>query len=189
MKKIIKSENYFKELNRVIGLLNYDKIDFLADLVDKTIREGNSIFTCGNGGSAQTASHLITDWAKMFNLAHKLPAKVFSLVDNKGLVTAYGNDLDYSEIFSGQLDCYASNKDLLITVSGSGNSPNIIKALEKANQLNMNSFSILGYDGGKAVHLSKDAFVVPSFDMQICEDIHMSVCHIVMKRICKTPIT
>jgi D-sedoheptulose 7-phosphate isomerase len=184
----ITTENYFKKLNEVIETLDFEIVDELAEKIEDTIRKGNAVYTCGNGGSAQTASHMVTDWAKMFNIEHKLPARVFSLVDNKGLITAYGNDIDYSKIFSEQLSCYAESGDLLLVISGSGNSPNILEAINYANENNIDVFSILGYDGGKAKDLSKNSFVVPSFDMQICEDIHMSICHVVMKKICQYEI-
>lgn len=106
-----------------------------VDIVIKTFEAGKKIITCGNGGSAYTASHYITDWNKMVNLTIGRKFRGISLCDNMGLVTAFGNDLSYDDIFSGQLKAIMDDGDLLVAVSGSGNSPNVLKAVEYANSV------------------------------------------------------
>jgi len=170
-----------------------DKIDQLAlqeciRVVKTTFEAGKKIITCGNGGSASTASHYITDWNKMVNLATGKKFRGISLCDNIGLITAYGNDLSYEDVFAGQLSAIGDQGDLLIAISGSGNSPNVLKAVEYANDSNINTLGIIGYDGGQLMSLVQHSFLVPSFDMQLCEDVHLMFGHMVMKTLCNSDI-
>ena len=186
--KVFSAKNYIDEHNKVFKKINFDSYNAASELVVKKIKQNKKIITCGNGGSAYTASHFITDWNKMYFLATGKKLRGISLVDNVGLVTAFGNDIDYDSIFSGQLDSLMDKDDLLIVVSGSGNSRNIISAINKAHQLGAQVLGVLGYDGGKAMPLCDEVFHVPSWDMQICEDIHLSFGHLVMKLICNESI-
>jgi len=181
-------ENYIQEHHRAFQGLDLDSVNAASDLVLDTIHRNKKIITCGNGGSASTASHYITDWNKMYNLSSGSKLRGICLADNVGLITAYGNDLDYSSVFSGQLDAIMDEGDLLVAVSGSGNSPNILSAITKARSLGGFVLGVLGYDGGKAKTMCDEVFHVPSWDMQICEDIHLSFGHIIMKRICNSAI-
>jgi D-sedoheptulose 7-phosphate isomerase len=153
-----------------------------------TFKNGNKVFTCGNGGSAHTASHYITDWVKMAETNSNLKFEGFSLCDNQGAITAFANDSNYDEIFAGQLKSYLNESDLVIGVSGSGNSKNVVKAIEYGNKINANTLAIVGFDGGEIIKIAKCSFHVPCFDMQICEDIHLKFGHIVMKRICNMSV-
>lgn len=159
-----------------------------VDLVVHAFEAGKKIITCGNGGSAYTASHYITDWNKMANLATGRKFRGISLCDNIGLVTAYANDLSYDDIFAGQLKAIMDEGDLVIAVSGSGNSPNVLKAVEYANSAGGQTLAIVGYDGGKLKPLAQNSVWVPSFDMQLCEDIHLMFGHMVMKTLCKAKL-
>lgn len=168
--------------------MNVNAIQRSIDMIVNAVRENKKIITCGNGGSASTASHYITDWNKMYNLATGDKFRGISLTDNVGLITAFGNDTHYDEVFSGQVKAIMDEGDLLVVVSGSGNSPNIIKAIQAARDLKCNVLGVLGYDGGKALDMCDEAFHTPSWDMQICEDIHLSFGHLVMKTICSSKI-
>ena len=106
------------------------------------------------------------------------------LSDNIGLVTAYANDLSYNDIFSEQVKNLMLSDDLLITVSGSGNSENVVRATEVANELGITTLAITGYDGGRLKEISDHSVWIKSFDMQICEDAHVVFGHLVMKAIC-----
>ena len=117
----------------------------------------------------------------MVNLATGKKFRGVCLSDNVGLVTAYGNDLSYSDVFAGQVDALMDKNDLLVAVSGSGNSPNIIKAIEAAKRAGGNILGVVGYDGGKMKCLCDHVVWVPSFDMQLCEDVHLMFCHLLMK--------
>lgn len=168
--------------------LDLEAIEVAVDVVAKAFHEDRKIITCGNGGSASTASHFVTDWNKMVNLATGRRFRGISLVDNVGLVTAFANDIAYNEVFAGQLAAIMDPGDLLVAVSGSGNSPNIVRALEVANELGGVTLGILGYDGGLARKHCQYAVVVPSFDMQLCEDVHLQFGHMVMKSLCGSDI-
>jgi D-sedoheptulose 7-phosphate isomerase len=158
------------------------------ELIRSKFDAGKKIITCGNGGSASTASHYITDWNKMINLATEKKFRGLSLCDNVGLITAYGNDISYDEVFRGQLSAIMDEGDLLVAVSGSGNSPNVLRAVEYANEIGGNTLAVVGYDGGQLMPMCTRAVWVPSFDMQLCEDVHLMFGHMVMKTLCGTEI-
>ena len=168
--------------------LDLDAFQKGVDMVVEAFAGDHKVFTCGNGGSASTASHYITDWAKMGNLATGRRYRGFSLCDNVGLITAYANDISYDEIFAGQLKALMDEGDLVIAISGSGNSPNVLRAVEYAKSIGGQTLGIIGYDGGKLMPLCDHSVLVPSFDMQMCEDVHLMFCHMVMKTLCSTPI-
>lgn len=168
--------------------LNHDEINFGINLIREKFLSGKQIFTCGNGGSASTASHYITDWNKMIRLATGKKFKGISLCDNLGLITAYANDFSYEEIFSGQLKGLMESGDLLVAISGSGNSPNVLKAVECAHQIGGDTLGVVGYDGGKLKQLAQHSILVKSFDMQLCEDVHLMFGHMVMKSLCNSRI-
>jgi len=155
-----------------------------VDIIRATFEAGKKIVTCGNGGSASTASHYITDWNKMVNLATGKKFRGISLCDNTGLITAYGNDISYDEAFSGQLRAILDEGDLLVAISGSGNSRNVINAVEYANSIGADTLAIVGYDGGHLKPISKYSVWVKSMDMQLCEDFHLMFGHMVMKTLC-----
>lgn len=180
--------NYFAAHGRLAQELDASVFQTGIDTIKATFEAGKKIITCGNGGSAYTASHYITDWNKMINLATGKKFRGISLCDNIGLVTAYGNDLSYDEVFSGQLRAIMDEGDLLVAISGSGNSPNVLRAVEYANEAGGNTLAVVGYDGGKLKPIAKHSVWVPSFDMQLCEDVHLMFGHMVMKTLCGTPI-
>jgi D-sedoheptulose 7-phosphate isomerase len=177
-------KNYLEEHQNQISKLNLASIEAAINLIKSTVGRGGKIITCGNGGSAATASHYITDWNKMFNLASGKKFLGFSLVDNIGLLTAYANDISFDEVFVGQLKAILEPLDLLVCVSGSGNSKNVVNATVYANSIGAETLAIVGYDGGALKKLSKYAVHVKSFDMQICEDFHLMFGHLVMKSLC-----
>jgi D-sedoheptulose 7-phosphate isomerase len=179
---------YFEAHQILAGKIDKEALQESIDTVKAVFEADKKIITCGNGGSASTASHYITDWNKMVNLATGKKFRGVSLCDNIGLVTAYANDLSYDDVFSGQLAAIADEGDLLIAISGSGNSPNVLKAVEYANGHGVNTLGIVGYDGGKLMPMVQHAFLVPSFDMQLCEDVHLMFGHMVMKTLCGSSI-
>jgi D-sedoheptulose 7-phosphate isomerase len=181
-------QNYLNAHQELFKQISIEEIDNAISLIKSKFTAGKKIITCGNGGSAYTASHYITDWNKMVNLATGKQFKGISLCDNIGLLTAFGNDISYDEVFAGQLKSILSPEDLVITVSGSGNSPNVLKAIEYANSVGADTLAIVGYDGGKSKLLSKHSVWIKSFDMQLCEDLHLMFGHMVMKELCDTDI-
>jgi D-sedoheptulose 7-phosphate isomerase len=184
MPKDFSIENYISAHRSLSEKLNVDSFQLGVNMIRTAYESGKKIITCGNGGSASTASHYITDWNKMVNLATGKKFRGVSLCDNVGLITAYGNDLSYSEVFSGQLDALMDEGDLLVAISGSGNSPNVIKAIEAAQRVGGKILGVVGYDGGKMMPMCDHCVWVPSFDMQLCEDVHLMFGHMVMKNLC-----
>jgi D-sedoheptulose 7-phosphate isomerase len=180
--------NYLSSHVSLLQKLDVDGFQKGIDMVRAAFEGGNKILTCGNGGSASTASHYITDWNKMVNLATGKKFRGLCLCDNVGLITAYGNDLSYADVFAGQVDAVMDEGDLLITVSGSGNSPNVLKAIDAARRAGGKVLGVVGYDGGKMKSLCDHSVWVRSFDMQLCEDIHLMFGHMVMKTLCNSDI-
>ena len=176
--------DYYAKLTKTLINMDTSTIELAIKKIESTVNAGNWIFTCGNGGSASTASHFVTDWGKMRWVNKKQKLKAMCLSDNIGMLTAYGNDLSYKSIFSEAVSNYGSKNDLLILISGSGNSENIIEAAQRAKNLGMSTISIVGFDGGKLKDLTDICVHYPVHDMQISEDLHLSFGHIVMKHIC-----
>ncbi len=181
-------ENYLLAHRELQDLIDLNEIYAAIKLIKSKIESGSKIFTCGNGGSASTASHYVTDWQKIYTLSTGNKIHVYSLTDNIGLITAFANDLSYDEIFTGQLSSILSKDDLVIGISGSGNSMNVVNALEYANSTEADTLGILGFDGGKAIKVAKKNILIKSFDMQLVEDLHLQIGHMIMKSICKTKI-
>lgn len=176
--------NYFSAHYQLAQTLDIDAFQKGINMIRYAFENGKKIITCGNGGSASTASHYITDWNKMVNLATGKKFRGVSLCDNVGLITAYGNDLSFTDIFSGQIDSLMDEGDLLVAVSGSGNSPNVLKAIEAARLAGGVILGVVGYDGGKMRPMCDHSVWVKSFDMQLCEDVHLMFGHMVMKNLC-----
>jgi D-sedoheptulose 7-phosphate isomerase len=176
--------NYIVQHNQVMSSLDVNELKTAIALIRERSFAGKKIAVCGNGGSALAASHYITDWNKMVNLKTGQQFNGVCLSDNMGLMTAYANDLSYDDVFSEQVKNLMSPEDLLITVSGSGNSENVVRATEVANSLGIATLTICGYDGGELRKISNYSVWIKSFDMQICEDAHVVFGHLVMKAIC-----
>lgn len=179
---------YFDTTINVLSNVDQDMVASAIEEIIKAFLQGKKIFTCGNGGSAYAASHYITDWNKMTLVHTGKPFKGYSLCDNIGIITAYANDMSYDEIFAKQLETLGEQGDLLIVISGSGNSPNVISVVKKAKELEITTLGILGFGGGKAAQLVDQAVILNSNDMQICEDFHLMFGHIVMKKLCNLSV-
>lgn len=181
----MKVKTYYQSLINCVKNVSHDSISEAIEVIQKAVQNENWIFTCGNGGSASTASHYVTDWSKMrfVNTGHKF--KAICLSDNVGMLTAYGNDLSYENIFDHSLQNYGSSGDVLIAISGSGNSQNVVNAVTKAKQMGVKTICVVGYDGGKLAKLCDYVVHYEAYDMQICEDLHLSFGHLVMKALCE----
>ena len=179
---------YLAAHGRLAGTIDHRAFQAGIAVVRRAFDAGRQIITCGNGGSAYAASHYITDWNKMVNLATGRKFRGLSLCDNIGIVTAFANDVSYDEVFAGQLKAILDAGDLVVAVSGSGNSRNVVKAVEYANQAGAETLAVVGYDGGTLKKIAQHSVWVPSFDMQLCEDVHLMFGHMVMKSLCGSPI-
>lgn len=145
--------------------------------------EDRSVYLCGNGGSAANAVHLANDFLYGVGARKGKGLRVEALSANPAVVTCLANDLGYEHIFSAQLHVKGVPGDVLIALSGSGNSPNIINAIERANAIGMKTFAILGFSGGKCKDLAQTSLHFPVDDMQIAEDLQTVVGHICMQRL------
>jgi D-sedoheptulose 7-phosphate isomerase len=153
-------------------------------MISQAWQRGSQIITLGNGGSAMTALHFITDWAKMIPAATGKPFYGRTLVDNMGMLTAYGNDVSFADIFSEQLKNILRPDDLVIAISGSGNSENVIRAIQYANDHGGRTLGLCGFSGGRLKALVHHPIWVAVDDMQLCEDTHAIFGHIVMQVLC-----
>ena len=174
-------ESYSKKLQQVLESSDWSPIEELADDIQKCWNEGRRVFLCGNGGSAGNAIHLANDF--IYGIAKKTGGglKAISLSDNSAVITCLANDVGYDYIFSEQLAVQAEEKDLLIVLSGSGNSSNIIHVVEQAKKMHVKSFAILGYNGGKCRGIVDVPIHFPVDDMQIAEDLQIIVGHMLMQ--------
>jgi len=176
--------SYLTRLIKQIESVNVNEVDFAIDLIIKTWQSGNQIVTLGNGGSSMTALHMITDWNKMIFKKTGKPFRGRSLVDNIGLIMAYSNDISFNDVFVEQLKNILQHGDLVIAISGSGNSENVVRAVEYANQQGVSTIGLSGFNGGRLKSIAQCSVWVNVHDMQIVEDLHAIFGHIVMQRIC-----
>ncbi len=178
------SAAYFRKLTTLVSELDHPSIDRAVALIAQAWRDGHQIITLGNGGSAVTALHFITDWNKSVFLEGKRPFRGRSLVDNIGLLMAYGNDMSFQDIFIEQLRNILLPGDLVIAISGSGNSENVIRAVEYANESGAVTLGLCGYSGGRLKDTAQYVVWAKVDDMQLAEDVHAIFGHIVMQRLC-----
>jgi D-sedoheptulose 7-phosphate isomerase len=178
------SAQYLSRLAAVFETLDTTAMDNAVALIEKVWHRGGQIITLGNGGSAMTALHFITDWNKSVYLSSGRPFRGRTLVDNIGLQTAYANDISYADIFAEQLKNIAVEGDLVIAISGSGNSENVIRAVNYANEIGCETLGLCGYSGGKLKDIAQHVVHADVNDMQLCEDVHALFGHIVMQALC-----
>ena len=174
-------EGYSKKLQEVLQDSDWSPIEELANDMQKCWNEGRHVFLCGNGGSAGNAIHLANDF--IYGIAKTTGGglRAISLSDNSAVITCLANDIGYDYIYSEQLAVQADKGDLLIVLSGSGNSSNIVRALEQAKKLQVKSFAVLGFSGGKCKQIVDVPIHFPVDDMQIAEDLQIIVGHMLMQ--------
>ena len=185
MKSSIDAIEYFSEYSKSLQTILVDSewiaVKQLAEDIQICWQEDRRVFLCGNGGSAGNAIHLANDF--LYGIAKQSGGglKVLSLSDNPAVITCLANDIGYDQIFSEQLAVQAKKGDLLIALSGSGNSPNIIRVIEQAKVMGVKSYAILGFTGGKCKKLVDVPIHFPINDMQIAEDLQIVVGHMLMQ--------
>ncbi len=173
---------YATSLSAVISSQTWGEVENLAKAMYDTWENNRQLFLCGNGGSAGNAIHLANDF--LYGMASQTTGvgmKVEALSANSAVLTCLANDVGYSEIYAEQLMVKASARDMLVVLSGSGNSPNVIRALETANEIGMKTFAILGYSGGRCRELAQVPVHFEINDMQISEDLQLIVGHMCMR--------
>ena len=176
-------QQYLARCAEEFGRLDLSQASGLADDIYSAYQDGRFVFICGNGGSGSNSSHFCEDLGKStlrredFTNDSVKRLKVLSLTDNTPYILAWGNDEGFDRVFVEQLKNFASPDDVLIAISGSGNSPNILNAVEWGNRHNLRTWGITGYGGGKLKSLGKKNLHVPLDDMGLVESIHLTLFH------------
>jgi len=184
-----KRSAYLQRLLSAASSPAMDKVEILQEALRSTWLTGHSIFLCGNGGSAGNAIHLANDLLYGAGIRNGRGLRVEALTANPAVLTCLANDLGYDEIFSEQLRVKGNPDDILIVFSGSGNSANVVKALETGNAIGMKTFAVLGYSGGKCKALAQVPIHFEIDDMQVAEDLQLIVGHMCMQWLCDNPIS
>lgn len=172
---------YFNLLSEAANKIDKPKAAQAIKIVQDALINGKLVCTVGNGGSSSTASHFVNDWLKGLSLVRNTQCRAMCLSDNTPTLTAIGNDIGFEEVFAFQISRLMSEGDVLVCVSGSGNSANILSAVAAAHQQNVTVVAITGFDGGSLLKAADFAFHVPVNDMQIVEDLHSTFGHLVLR--------
>lgn len=171
---------YFESLRRLSQKLPWEQIEGLVELLRKARDEGRCIFVFGNGGSAATASHFACDLGKGATVKGKPRFRVVTLHDI-ATFSAYANDCGYETVFAEPLKNLARHNDIAIGISTSGNSPNVLKAMEIAREMGLYTIGLTGYQGGRLKEVVDLCIIIPSEDMQQIEDLHLAILHAVFR--------
>lgn len=170
---------YKQDLTGVVNAIDTDQVRQVISLFDSAREAGNTIFVCGNGGSAASASHFVCDVLKGASFGKSKKFRIMSLNDNFPTLTAYANDVGYDVIFAEQLKNFAKPGDVFLAISGSGNSPNVLKGMEAANEIGCRTIAFTGRDGGKLGPMAQLHIHIANPHMGRIEDAHMIMCHMV----------
>ena len=180
-------KKYQKDIIKFIKEIDLKKLNILEEEIRVCWKNKKNVFICGNGGSFANALHIANDLFYPITKKEGMGIKISTLGANSSVTTCLSNDEGYENIFSYELAIRGSEKDLLIVLSGSGNSKNIIKVLNKSEQINMKSFGLLGYDGGEAIKIVDDFIHFKSYNMQICEDLQMISMNMIVQNLLDNP--
>ena len=171
--------DYLAGMTTLLHQIPVDDVENAIGLFWENYQNGRRVVFCGNGGSAATASHLPADFQKNMYLHGDKPWEILSLVDSVPLLTAWSNDTEYAHVFAGQARTWLRPGDLLVAISGSGNSPNILAAVEAAHDMGAITLGWSGFGGGKLAALAQHNVVIHSHNMQMVEDAHMVIGHLI----------
>lgn len=173
-------ELYFERLRGTIDRIPLERIERIGDILFRAYQHNKQVFVVGNGGSAATASHMACDLGKNTIGPNQRRFRILSLTDNTPLLTALANDVGYDHVFSEQLVNLIRPGDVLIVVTASGRSPNIIEAMQYSRSRAATIIAMLGFDGGPARELADEFILVPSDDYGLIEDLHMILNHVIV---------
>lgn len=174
-------ENYITKLIKALNSAAMDHVQVMAECLMTAWNSERSVFICGNGGSGANAIHLANDFIFGAGRRRGKGLRVEALTANSAIITCLANDTGYENIFAEQLRVKASPNDVLIALSGSGNSENIVRAIEIGNELRMETFAILGFTGGRCKAIAKHPIHFEIDDMQVAEDLQMIAGHMCMQ--------
>lgn len=176
---------YFEREKQVLDMIDKSSLSQVMNILEQARLDGRQIFIMGNGGSAATASHYCCDFNKGISMSKEKRYRMICLNDNVPTMMAYANDISYDDVFVGPLQNFYNEGDVVIGISGSGNSGNVVKAMEWAKDHGAVTVAFTGYDGGKLKQIARYGVHVPIDDMQITEDLHMVFDHCMMKILCQ----
>jgi D-sedoheptulose 7-phosphate isomerase len=171
------TEHYKSQLLKAIEAIDLSRVEQAIQWFREARAANRQIFVCGNGGSAATASHFVTDLLKGASYNRPARFRILALTDSLPTISAYANDLGYECVFVEQLKNFAQPGDLVMGLSGSGNSPNVLRAVEYGNAIGCRTLALTGRDGGKLGPLAQLHIQVPVQHMGRIEDAHMVICH------------
>jgi D-sedoheptulose 7-phosphate isomerase len=171
--------DYQSRLAETLKRIPLDRVTQAVEWLREAREAGRTVFICGNGGSAATASHFVCDVLKGCSYGREKRFRILALNDNLPTLTAYSNDVSYEEVFAEPLKNFGRPGDVLIALSGSGNSPNVLRAMEWANANGLRTIGLTGREGGRLGPLSQLEIRVPDAHMGRIEDGHMIVCHMI----------
>ncbi len=172
-------QKHFDGLRQCLNELSPQDIEQIADIIYDAYKKGKQIFIMGNGGSASTASHFACDLSKGTAIEGKPRLRVISLTDNMAMVTAVANDIDYSLIFTEQLASLLNEGDVVIGISASGSSPNVLEGTKFAREKSAITIGLVGFGGGKLKDITEKCIVLSSRDYGQVEDVHLTLVHII----------
>jgi len=177
--------NYFQRVADVLPRIPAGPVEHIIDILKDAQAHRRQIFLFANGGSSANASHLVNDFVKNVRVPGRPRMRVFCLNDNTPLLTALANDLSYDAVFADPLAAVAEPGDVALALSGSGNSPNVLRAMEVARAMGLVCIGLTGRDGGLLAPLCDVAVIVPTDSMQIIEDAHLVILHAIYLGLCE----
>ena len=175
--------HYFSTVQALLSDIPFDAVDAVVDLLMDAARDGRTVYICGNGGSAATSTHMACDLAKRPVVPGQPRLRVVALTDNVAIMTALSNDTSYDEVFAEQLRPLVRPGDVVIGISGSGNSRNVLNAMRVAHDAGALTVGFCGYDGGQLKDLADYPVHVPSSVMAMVEDVHLMLEHAICEQL------
>jgi D-sedoheptulose 7-phosphate isomerase len=176
--------DYCAGLSKALEGVSRERFEEFIHLLEDAYHHDRQVFFMGNGGSGSTASHFICDLNKGVSYGRPKRFRAISLNDNLATLTAYANDIAYEDVFLEQLKNFLQPGDLVVGISGSGNSPNVLNAIDYANSHGAHTVGLCGFDGGKLAAVVRTPLLAPVRDMQKAEDAHMILLHVAMQVLC-----
>lgn len=173
---------YLTAVSHLVAGVSAEQLCRIVDRLVDAYHGGRRLLLLGNGGSAATASHLVADFQKCIYLAGGKTFQALAVTDSVPLITAWANDTCYENVFAEQVRTWAQPGDLVLAISGSGNSPNVLAAVRTARECGAYTIGLAGYEGGKLNPLVDECVIVPSDNMQQIEDVHMVIGHVLFRR-------
>lgn len=169
--------SYFSQIRQTLEQLPQASLQEVADALWAAYERDATIFVCGNGGSAATASHFVCDLAKWTIKPPARRVRAIALTDNVPLITAWSNDQSYADVFVEQLKALYRDGDIIVAISGSGNSPNVVRAIEWGNAVGAVTIGLTGFNGGRLHQIAQIGLHINNHVMPQVEDIHSTICH------------